>query len=440
MKKTFNRPFILFSLAGFLSAAIPGLADSSLPREFAGATPLQWSVRLADSEIARRGDSLVWKQGGTAKWDYTVGLFTLSLLKLDGQVHNPDYVKFAENTIGSFITSEGKIQGYKLEDYSLDNINAGRTALELSQLTHDARYQKAVALLRKQLETQPRTSDGGFWHKKRYPNQMWLDGLYMAGPFSAEYAKLFNEPATAFDDVAKQILLVAAHTYDPATGLFYHGWDESKKQSWANKTTGTSSNFWGRAIGWYAMAMVDVLDFLPAHHPARAEIIATFQKLCAGVVKYQDPKTGLWYQVVDQGNRQGNYLEATASAMFVYALAKGVNHGYLSREYATAAIKGYDGIIKNLIKDDGGGRWSLTQCCSVAGLGGSPGNSKMRDGSFDYYVSEPIVNNDLKGVGPFILAGIELQSLAAPANRAQLGTAADSHSPPERGVGWGEGI
>jgi unsaturated rhamnogalacturonyl hydrolase len=440
MKITFARFHPWLAFTWFCVTLISRAADTVLPREFAGATPLQWSVRMADSEMARLGDSLEWKEGGKAKWDYTAGLFALSLLKLHEQVDDPRYVKFPMDAIGSFIASDGKIQGYKLEDYSLDNINAGRTALELSQLTHDARYQKAVALLRKQLDTQPRTSDGGFWHKKRYPNQMWLDGLYMAGPFSAEYAKLFNEPATAFDDVARQILLVAAHTYDPATGLFYHGWDESKKQSWANKTTGTSSNFWGRAIGWYAMALVDVLDFFPTNHPARAEIIATFQKLCAGVVKYQDAKTGLWWQVMDQGERKGNYLEASASAMFVYALAKGVNHDYLSREYATAAIKGYNGIIKNLIKDDRGGRWSLTQCCSVAGLGGSPSNSKMRDGSFDYYVSEPIVNNDLKGVGPFILAGIELQSLAAPANRAQLGTAADSHSPPERGEGWGEGI
>ena len=411
MKQIFNRVLFLLGTAALSVLLISCATKTAPPDKFAGATPLQWSVRMADSEIARRGDSLVWKQGGPAKWDYTVGLFTLSLLKLDGQVHNPDYVKFAENTIGSFITSEGKIQGYKLEDYSLDNINAGRTALELSQLTHDARYQKAVALLRQQLDTQPRTSDGGFWHKKRYPNQMWLDGLYMAGPFSAEYAKLFNEPATAFDDVARQILLVAAHTYDPATGLFYHGWDESKKQSWANKTTGTSSNFWGRAIGWYAMALADVLDFFPTNHPARPEIIATFQKLCGRVVKYQDPKTGLWYQVVDQGNRQGNYLEATASSMFVYAMAKGVNHGYLPGDYVPVVEKGYRGIVGNLIKDDGNGKWSLTQCCSVAGLGGTPGNGRMRDGSFDYYVGEPIVTNDLKGVGPFILAGIEVQQL-----------------------------
>src|ERR1017187_338849 len=414
MKKTFNRPFILLSLAGFLSAAIPGLADSSLPSEFAGATPLQWSVRLAESEIARRGDSLVWKQGGPAKWDYTVGLFTLSLLKLDGQVHNPDYVKFAENTIGSFITPNGGIKGYKVAEYQLDAINPGKTVLALWQITHDERYQKAATLLRRQLDAQPRTSDGGFWHKQRYPHQMWLDGLYMGAPFYAEYARLFNGPVSDHDDIAKQIRLVAAHTYDPVTGLFYHAWDESKEQSWAIKTTGTSSNFWGRAIGWYAMALVDVLDYFPTNHPARPEIIATFQKLCGGVVKYQDPKTGLWYQVVDQGDRKGNYLEATASSMFVYAMANGGNHGYLSGEYVPAIVKGYRGIIGNLIKDDGNGKWSLTQCCSVAGLGGTPGNGRVRDGSFDYYVGEPMVTNDLKGVGPFILAGIEMQQLSNP--------------------------
>jgi unsaturated rhamnogalacturonyl hydrolase len=376
-----------------------------------GATPLQWSVRLADSEIARRGDSLAWKPGGAAKWDYTVGLFTLSLLKLNEPVNHPGYVKFAENTIGSFITTNGDIQGYKAAEYQLDAINPGKTVLALWQITHDERYQKAATLLRKQLDTQPRTADGGFWHKQRYPHQMWLDGLYMGEPFYAGYARLFNGPGSDYDDVAKQVRLVAAHTYDPQTGLFYHAWDESREQPWANKNTGTSSNFWGRAIGWYAMALVDVLDYFPTNHPARPEIIATFQKLCGGVVKYQDPKTGLWYQVLDQGDRKGNYLEATASSMFVYAMAKGVNHGYLPRDYVPVVEKGYRGIIENLVKNDGNGKWSLTQCCSVAGLGGTPGNGHARDGSFDYYVSEPIVSNDLKGVGPFILAGIEVQQL-----------------------------
>jgi unsaturated rhamnogalacturonyl hydrolase len=373
------------------------------PREYAGATPLEWSRRMAESEVARRGDSLAWREGGSAKWDYTAGLFTLSLLKLDEQVPNARYVAFAETAIGSFIMPDGNIQRYKLDDYNIDNINPGKTVLALYQRTKDERYKKTAELLRRQLETHPRTSEGGFWHKQRYPHQMWLDGLYMGAPFYAEYGKLFGEPA-AFDDVAKQIRLVAKHTYDPKTGLFYHGWDESREQDWANKTTGTSPNFWGRALGWYAMAVVDTLDFIPADHPARPEIIATLKKVCDGIVKWQDPTTGLWWQVLDQGGREGNYLEATASAMFVYTMAKSVNRGYLSQDLLPAINKGYSGIVTRLIKREGD-RITLTQCCSVAGLGYG------RDGSYAYYLREPIVDNDLKGVGPFILAGIELQRL-----------------------------
>ncbi len=382
---------------------------------------------MADSEMARRGGKLAWKEGGGATWDYTAGLFTLSLLKLDECVHNPRYVQFAEATIRSFITPEGEIHGYKAEEYQLDHINPGKTVLALYQLTKDERYRKAADRLRKQLGTQPRTSEGGFWHKQRYPHQMWLDGLYMASPFYAQYAELFHEPA-AFDDVANQIRLVSAHTYDPTSGLFYHGWDENKRQDWANKTTGTSPNFWGRAIGWYGMALVDVLDFFPTDHPARPAIIATLQQLCAGVVKHQDIESGLWYQVVDQGGRKGNYLEASASSMFVYTLAKGVNQKYLSRDYMPAILKGYRGIIERLIKVDDKGQVSLTRCCSVAGLGYG------RDGSYEYYLKEPIVDNDLKGVGPFILSGIELQRmLGFPAAVSAAPSVSGARRPPAAG-------
>lgn len=379
--------------------------------EFSGATPLQWSVRLADSEMARRGDNLDWQTGGKAKWDYTAGLFTLSLLKLNDAVPDVRYVHFAKSAIGSFISPDGNIQTYKPDEYQLDALNPGKTVLALWQVTHDPRYQKAAARLMRQLETQPRTSDGGFWHKQRYTNQMWLDGLYMGAPFYAEYAKIIGGPASAFDDVAKQFRLIAEHAFDPATGLYYHGWDAVRIQPWANPATGCSSNFWGRAIGWYAMGLVDTLDYFPTNLPARGELIAIFQKLCAGVVKHQDPQSGLWYQVMDQGGRRGNYLEATASSMFVYALAKGVNHGYLPRDYIPAITKGYRGIVNRFIKDDGNGRYSLTQCCSVAGLGFKNSAGRPRDGSFDYYVNEPVVDNDLKGIGPFILAGIEMQQL-----------------------------
>lgn len=409
MKTTLGRWLGFLVLAGMAVLPISCTTNPVTPDaagKFAGATPLRWSVRMADSEMTRLGRGLDWQPGGKAKWDYTSALFAESLLQLGRQENDADYVTFARQAIGSFIAPDGEIHGYKLPDYSLDNIAPGRPVLDLWQLTHEARYQKAAARLRQQLAAQPRTSDGGFWHKQRYPHQMWLDGLYMAEPFYAEYAKLFNEP-TNFDDVAAQIRLVDQHTYDITAGLFYHGWDESRQQPWANKETGTSSNFWGRAVGWYAMALVDVLDDFPTNHPARPEIIATFQKLCGGIVKYQDPKTGLWYQVLDQGNRPGNYLEATASSMFVYALAKGVNRGYLSSQYLPVILKGYGGIIRNLVRYDGGGKWSLTRCCQVAGLGYG------RDGSFEYYIKEPIVANDLKGIGPFILAGIEVQRLTS---------------------------
>jgi unsaturated rhamnogalacturonyl hydrolase len=384
--------------------------SSGAAKKFADATPLEWSQRLADAEMARKGDSLDWKADGKAKWDYAAGLFTLSLVKLSEATHDVRYEKFSEEAIGSFIDADGTIRTYNRNEFQLDALNPGKTALALWEITHKDRYKMAAMVLRQQLLFQPRVPGGGFWHKQRYTNQMWLDGIYMASPFYAEFGKLFNEPAD-FDDVLRQIRLVDQHTYKSGMGLNYHGWDAARVQPWANPMTGCSSNFWGRAEGWYAMALVDVLDFFPADHPARPEIVETLQKAARGILKWQDPQTGLWWQVLDQGGRKGNYPEATASAMFVYALAKGVNLGYLPREDAPAIEKAYAGIIQSLVKQDERNGWSLTQCCSVAGLGGAPSDGKMRDGSFDYYVSEPVVSNDLKGVGPFILAGIEMQKL-----------------------------
>ena len=411
-----------FWLLTACSVVLTSCATNSVaPKTIAGATPLEWSVRLADSEMARRGDSLAWKEGGKARWDYTAGLFTLSLLKLKQQVPDRRYVAFVTNAIGSFILPNGRIQTYKLDEYQLDAINPGKTILLLWEtgLTSESRYKTACDFLREQLYRQPRTPEGGLWHKQRYTNQMWLDGIYMAAPFHAAMGRYFINFAAAstYDEVAKQFRLIDAHTYDAASGLNYHGWDAAKVQPWANPATGCSSNFWGRAMGWYAMALVDTLDYFPTNHPARAELIATLQKTARGLVKWQDAKTGLWWQVMDAGERPGNYLEATAAAMFVYTLAKGVNHGYLPAEFAVAAERGYAGMVKNFLHDDGHGQWSLTQCCSVAGLGFKNAAGHPRDGSFEYYVGEPIVTNDLKGVGPFILAGLEMQSLAASAKK-----------------------
>jgi unsaturated rhamnogalacturonyl hydrolase len=401
------RYFLCTLLLALPVVTVRGADVAALPSQFGGATPLQWSARMADSEMARLGDRLAWKEDGNGKWDYAAGLFTLSLLKLNDAKPDARYVPFVSSAIGSSIMTDGNIRGYNSWDFQLDALNPGKTALALFQITKDARYKKAADILRQQLDTQPRTFDGGFWHKQRYTNQMWLDGIYMAEPFYAEYAKLFGN-ATNFDDVARQFHLIDEHLYDANSGLFYHGWDAAKIQSWANPATGVSSNFWGRADGWYAMALVDTLNFIPTNHPAHAELLAQLKKFSDGILKWQDSDSGLWWQVMDQGNRKGNYLEATASAMFIYALAKGVNDGELSRDTIPAILKGYNGLVTKLIKVDGE-KISLTQCCSVAGLGFANSNGRPRDGSFDYYVSEPIVENDLKGVGPFILAGIEVQ-------------------------------
>lgn len=403
-KRVLELNIAVLGLAALVTVSCRPTDPATPTSEFGGATPLQWSVRMADSEITRLGDSLDWSEDGRAKWTYTSGLFAESLLKLNQEVPTPQYVEFSKDAIGSFIADDGTIRKYKRSDFNIDNINPGKAVLALWQLTDEERYKKAADILRDQLNDHPRTSEGGFWHKQRYPMQMWLDGLYMGAPFYAEYGKLFNEPAD-FDDVANQFRLMTKYGYDPESGLFYHGWDESKNDEWANPVTGTSSNFWGRGLGWYSMALVDVLDFLPENHSARPELIDILNTVAEGVVKHQDSETGLWWQVLDQGGREGNYLEATASSMFVYSLAKGINHGYLSSDYRASLEKAYTGIIDDLIRQDNDGSISLMQCCSVAGLGYG------RDGSYAYYLSEPIIDNDPKGVGPFILAGIEMQQL-----------------------------
>ena len=322
--------------------------------------------------------------------------------ELYAKTKNQLYIDYVKGYADSTIDSEGKIPSYKFENYNIDMIIAGHHLFDLYAKTKDAKYLTALKTLRLQLEKQPRTSEGGFWHKKIYPNQMWLDGLYMGSPFYARYNTTF-EKGDKLDDVAHQFELIQKHLLDKKTGLLYHGWDESRKMAWSNPQTGTSPNFWSRSLGWYAMALVDVLDYFPANHPKRAELISYLNSLSAALVKYQD-KSGLWYQVTDQGNRDGNYLEASGSAMFAYAFAKGANKGYLPKEYKTIANKAFDGLVNDLVKVSPEGYVTLTNVCAVAGLGGNP----FRDGSFEYYVNEKMKDNDPKGTGPFILAALQL--------------------------------
>jgi unsaturated rhamnogalacturonyl hydrolase len=365
-------------------------------------SPIEWSRRMGDSQIKRFGNEANYKAGG--KWDYALHVTLLGMLQLSAHTGDPKYADFVEKSTSTWIRPDGTIEGYKLEDYNIDNLAPGRTLIELYQKTREERYKSAAGLLRSQLEKHPRTTQGGFWHKKRYTNQMWLDGLYMGEPFYAKYTQVFGGDGEVWEDIAKQFRLIDEHLYDTKTGLYYHGWDEGKSQSWADKETGRSANFWGRSVGWWVVALVETLEYFPKDHPARIEIVRILKKTADGIVKCQDPATGLWWQVLDQPSRAGNYLEGTASAMFTYALLKAVNDGVLPIEFLKSAEAGYQGLTGKLVRVDDQGNVNLTKCCQVAGLG----QPERRDGSYEYYISEPIVENDLKGVGPFIRAGIEL--------------------------------
>ena len=360
--------------------------------------------KMAESEMKQFPEPWTVDFNPKPVWNYTQGLIAQSMLMVWKETKNEAFYNYAKTYADKLIDASGNISGYKAEEYNIDCMNSGKFLFELFDRTKDDRYRNTIILLRNQLKTQPRTSEGGFWHKQRYPNQMWLDGLYMAAPFYAQYAQVFNEP-DLFNDVVNQFKVVHKHSYDPKTGLNYHGWDESKQQKWAKPETGCSPNFWSRAEGWYAMALVDVLDFLPQNHAGRPKLIEILNQVAVGIRKSQDLKSGLWYQVTDQGGKEGNYLEATGSSMFTYALLKAVRKGYISKDYKDVALKAYAGILTNLIKNNTDGTISLTKCCSVAGLGGNP----YRDGSYEYYVKEPVRDNDPKGVGPFIMASLEMK-------------------------------
>ena len=360
-----------------------------------------WSVRFAESVMKRNPEV-------TPRWDYIAGVVLLAIDRVGTTRQNEEMRGYVKRNMDRFVQPDGTITGYKLDEFNLDQIAQGRVLFPLYQRTKDNRYRIAASHLREQLRRHPRTAEGGFWHKQVYPQQMWLDGLYMAEPFYAEYAKTFGDPA-AFDDVAKQFLLIARHTRDARTGLMYHGWDAAKTQKWADPQTGLSKSFWGRAMGWYMLGAVEALDYIPRTHKDREAIIVTLKQAAQAVADVQDPVTGLWWQVLDQPNRAGNYLEASSSSMFVYALAKAARLGYIDEKFRRIANRGFDGLVANLVKTNVDGTVSLTNVCQVAGLGGNlRKDGSYRDGTYEYYVSEPVVTDDYKGVGPLIMAAHEL--------------------------------
>jgi len=392
-------------LASVLYACSSKTEESKASAEVGQEEKVQYSILMADSEIRRNPEGWTLDFNEKPKWEYTHGLVMTAMEKLYERTQDKKYLEYIQKFATFMIDDEGEIMTYKKSDYNIDRVNGGRFLIGLYEETGKEKYKIALEELRDQMREHPRTSEGGFWHKKVYPHQMWLDGLYMASPFLARYAAEFNEPEL-FDDVANQIYLMDKHGYSEETGLYHHAWDESKEQKWADPETGLSKNYWGRSIGWFSMAVVDVLDYLPENHPKREMVIDVAKKLAAGIIKYQD-ETGVWYQVVDQGEREGNYLESSASSMFTYFLLKGVDKGYLDQKYLDYGLKAYDGLIKEFIKEDPEGGISITNVCAVAGLGGNP----YRDGSYEYYINEPIRDNDPKGVGPFILASLQYEAI-----------------------------
>jgi unsaturated rhamnogalacturonyl hydrolase len=363
-----------------------------------------WSERTAQAAMARWPNGRFVPAGAKWVWNYELGALLMGVDGVWRRTGEGKYFEYIQGAVDPFVGADGSISTYKVDEYQLDSVLLGRQLLLLYRVTKQEKYAKAATVLYEQLKHQPRTASGGFWHKERYPNQMWLDGLYMAEPFYAEYAEVFHHPE-AVADIGLQFRLMDEHARDAKTGLLRHGWDESRKERWADKGTGQSAEAWARAMGWMMMALVDTLDYLPEGSAERKELVAQLGRDAAAVVRYQDKESGLWWQVMDEGGKAGNYLESSGSCMFVYALAKGVRRGYLPERFQASAERGWKGILGRFVEAGPGGDVTLKGTVKVGGLGGEP----YRSGTFEYYVSEPVVSNDPKGVGAFLLAGGEME-------------------------------
>jgi len=400
------------------------------------------SLQVVDSEMTRNPEaSYIDGLNGKLKWNYTTGLELKAMLDaaeiggisplaslgrndssvisseversndnavISSEVERSPILSYVDAWYDAIIAEDGTIGvNYKKSNYSTDHVCPGRTLFQLYDITGKEKYRKAMDELYGQIKEHPRTLEGGFWHKKIYPNQMWLDGLYMMQPFYAEYASRYLsgvEQAACFADIAHQFKLVAEKTFDSRTGLLRHAWDSSHDMFWCDKTTGQSAHAWGRALGWYVMALVDVIEILPVREE-RAGLESILQSIYEVLPRYADPKTGMWYQVLDCPGREGNYLEATCNAMFVYAWLKGIRLGCLDGlEDAKAA---YLSMLDTFVTIDEDGLVNLNQCCEVAGLGGK----ENRSGDYDYYINERVRANDPKGIGPLIWAALEYERL-----------------------------
>lgn len=373
--------------------------------------------KLPDSELMVRSQmkrcpkaSYLDYREGKYKWNYTPGLELRAFLDVYDIYGGDDILDYVDEWYDTLIAEDGSIRGYKLSNYSTDHICPAKTLFYLYDKTGKQKYRLAMDLVMKQVESQPRTAEGAFWHKKIYPHQVWLDGVYMTEPFYIEYVSRYfpeEKKAQAYDDIVNEFIIGGRHTYDAATGLYRHAWDESRSMNWADPSTGQSAHCWGRALGWYCMAILDVLDYLPEDHPGRAELIKILSDICQVLPSFNNKGGYAWYQVMDQRGREGNYIESTCTAMLSYTYLKAIRMGYIGREWLPYAKKVYKYMQKQFIRKDKGGCISITRCCEVGGLGGK----QNRMGDYAYYLSEPIRDNDSKGVGPYIWASLEMEKL-----------------------------
>ena len=396
----------------FRSVVLTLVSAVALGPAFVRAEETPIAQLAANSAIARWPDGRFAPAGAPRAWNYELGTLLEGMDDVWFDTADGSYFKYIKGSVDQLVTSDGAIPTLKPEEHQLDNILLGRQLLLLYRVTLDKRYLTAATYLHDQLAQQPRNADGGYWHKQRYPNQMWLDGLYMAEPFRAEYAVLSHHPED-FADITHQFVLMEQHARDPKTGLLYHGWDQSKQERWANKQTGDSQEFWARGMGWYMMALVDTLPYYPANDPGRKQLLAILNREAAAVARYQDRNSGLWYTMMNRAGEKGNYFESSSACMFVYALAKGVRRGYLSESFLDNAERGYKGILAHFTSIAPEADFSLSGTVKASGLGGEP----YRDGTYAYYIGEKVVTNDPKGIGAFLLAATEMEN----AQNARLG-------------------
>ena len=403
-------------------AMIRGFSAASLHRKACGAACLliaaagpllnaqskksSLTLDVANEAMVRWPDGHISPKGTPTAWGFELGIVLTGMNAVWSATKDSRYLAYVQHAVDQFVQPDGTVAGYDSQAYSLNNILLGRALLTLYRTTHQEKYKLAAQRLRQQIATQPRTVSGGVWHSKATPNLMLLDDQFMLAPFYAEYAATFHEPQD-LDDIVKQFTLLDQHTRDQNTGLMYHGWDESRTAPWANVSTGTSATLWARGMGWYLMSLVDTLPYVPERDPRHAVLLAMLHRAAAAVEQAQDAQSSLWYQILDRPGAKENYIESSSALMFTYAFGKSARLGYLPPRYGVAAARAWKAIQLRFVRTTATGEVEITGTVTQIALGASAAD----DGSYGYYLHAPVVGDDPKGVGAFLLAGSEMELL-----------------------------